>query len=236
MSNIDPTNSTQMVSDTLFTFSISPSNGTFALLQKFPAGGIGPRAFSINGNGTMVAVALNISNRLAVIARDAVSGLMTGILGLLELDVGAQGELVTSAIWDEEVDDGGNTGSILSSLSSLLAETVTPCPSAASVISSPAAPAASTSNGYSGAGNSPSPTSAAASPPSGAAVATPTPFQAGMVGDCTKFYLVVSGDTCNSIATAAGINISDFYTWNPAVGSSCATLFLNNNVCIGVGS
>ena len=68
------------------------------------------------------------------------------------------------------------------------------------------------------------------------AVTTPTPFQASMVGNCTKFHLVVSGDTCSSIATAAGVSLSDFYTWNPAVGTSCATLFAKNNVCIGVGS
>jgi LysM repeat protein len=68
------------------------------------------------------------------------------------------------------------------------------------------------------------------------AVTTPTPFQAGMIGNCTKFHLIVSGDTCSSIATAAGISLSDFYTWNPAVGTTCATLFADNNVCIGVGS
>jgi hypothetical protein len=68
------------------------------------------------------------------------------------------------------------------------------------------------------------------------AITTPTPFQTGMIGNCTKFHLVVSGDTCSSIATAAGISLSDFYIWNPAVGTSCATLFAENNVCIGVGS
>ncbi len=68
------------------------------------------------------------------------------------------------------------------------------------------------------------------------AVTTPTPFQAGMIGNCTNFHLVVSGDTCSSIASAAGISLSDFYTWNPAVGTSCAKLFAENNVCIRVGS
>lgn len=70
----------------------------------------------------------------------------------------------------------------------------------------------------------------------GAVIATPSPFQGGMIGSCTKFHLVVAGDTCSSIATDAGISLSDFYTWNPAVGSTCATLLAKNNVCIGGGT
>jgi hypothetical protein len=55
-----------------------------------------------------------------------------------------------------------------------------------------------------------------------------------MVGNCNKFYLVASGDTCAAIATAAGISLSSFYAWNPAVGSTCGTLDLGDYVCIGV--
>jgi hypothetical protein len=243
MANFDTTNSTQMVSDTLFTFAISPSNGTFTLLQAFPAGGISPRQFSINANGTMVAVALNIDNRLTVIARDVASGMMTGILGYLNLDIGCQPGMVTSAVWDED-GEGGNgggnvTSTVTSSMISTLLITVTEASSVASGTSQPTAPMPSTGTGYSSSvGVQPSTTSGpsgGASPPS-TPVATPSPFQTGMVGDCTNFYLVASGDTCNSITTAVGISLSDFYTWNPAVGSSCKTLFLDNNVCIGVGS
>jgi hypothetical protein len=70
----------------------------------------------------------------------------------------------------------------------------------------------------------------------GTAVSTPTPFQAGMVAGCTQFHLVVANDTCSSIASAAGISLSDFHTWNPAVGSSCASLDVADNVCVGVGT
>lgn len=185
----------------------------------------------------MVAVALNTDNRLTVIARDVASGMMTGMLGYLNLDIGGQPGGVTSAVWDEDSDGaggygGGNvTSTVTSSMTSTLLITVTEASSVASGTSSPAASMPSTGTGYSSPiGVQPSTTSGpsgGASPPPGTAVATPSPFQTGMVGNCTNFYLVVSGDTCSSIATAAGISLSDFYTWNPAVGTSCATLFLN---------
>lgn len=69
---------------------------------------------------------------------------------------------------------------------------------------------------------------------SGNGVATPTPTQSGMVSNCKKFYLVVSGDGCYDIAAAAGIALSDFYAWNPAVGDTCAGLWPNYYVCVGI--
>ncbi|RAH71405.1 LysM peptidoglycan-binding domain-containing protein [Aspergillus aculeatinus CBS 121060] len=62
---------------------------------------------------------------------------------------------------------------------------------------------------------------------------TPSPIQTGMTATCDEFYLVVSGDTCAAIASNAGIALSDFYAWNPAVGSSCADLDIGDYVCIG---
>lgn len=62
----------------------------------------------------------------------------------------------------------------------------------------------------------------------------PTPYQTGMAANCKKFHFVVSGDQCGNIATAAGITLANFYLWNPAVGSTCATLYLGDYVCIGV--
>jgi hypothetical protein len=64
-------------------------------------------------------------------------------------------------------------------------------------------------------------------------VSTPTPYQTGMVTNCNKFHLVTSGDQCGTIASNAGISLTNFYAWNPAVGSTCATLGLNEYVCIG---
>ncbi|KAL1962645.1 hypothetical protein VTN77DRAFT_9279 [Rasamsonia byssochlamydoides] len=78
-------------------------------------------------------------------------------------------------------------------------------------------------------------TSTTSSPTStSSGVVTPTPTQTGMVTDCDQFYLVQSGDTCASIVSAENISLSDFYSWNPAVGSSCQSLWLGYYVCVGV--
>jgi LysM repeat protein len=130
---------------------------------------------------------------------------------------------------------------VIESLTSALLPTPTDTPTPTH-IPTPTDPTGVTGAASTGVGPSTAPPTALVSTTSGSAasaagaVTTPTPFQAGMIGNCTKFHLVVSGDTCSSIATAAGVSLSDFYTWNPAVGPSCATLFAENNVCIGVGS
>lgn len=56
-----------------------------------------------------------------------------------------------------------------------------------------------------------------------------------MVSGCTKFYLVVANDGCWAIANANSIALEDFYAWNPAVGSDCATLQPTYYVCVGRG-
>ncbi|RAL11195.1 uncharacterized protein BO97DRAFT_406413 [Aspergillus homomorphus CBS 101889] len=70
---------------------------------------------------------------------------------------------------------------------------------------------------------------------SAADAAAPTPTQPGIAASCNSFHLVASGDNCASIATAAGISLSDFYSWNSNVGSGCNNLWLGYYVCIGVG-
>ncbi|KAL6867810.1 carbohydrate-binding module family 50 protein [Trichoderma novae-zelandiae] len=68
----------------------------------------------------------------------------------------------------------------------------------------------------------------------GNGIATPTPTQTGMVKNCNKFYLVVSGDGCFDIAAANNIALDDFYTWNPAVKTDCSGLFPSYYVCVGI--
>ncbi|KAI0903549.1 hypothetical protein F4823DRAFT_269713 [Ustulina deusta] len=65
-------------------------------------------------------------------------------------------------------------------------------------------------------------------------IATPTPIQTGTVSNCDDFYLVRSGDSCANIASAEGISLSNFYAWNPAVGTTCADLEAGVYVCIGL--
>ncbi|KAK1625448.1 hypothetical protein BDP81DRAFT_474374 [Colletotrichum phormii] len=68
----------------------------------------------------------------------------------------------------------------------------------------------------------------------GNGISTPTPIQEGMVGNCNKFYKVKSGDGCAAIASSTGIALADLYTWNPAVGNTCASLWLDTYICVGV--
>ncbi|KAK7918376.1 hypothetical protein PG985_010250 [Apiospora marii] len=68
----------------------------------------------------------------------------------------------------------------------------------------------------------------------GNGVSTPTPTQTGMAGNCNKFYRVVGGDTCGSIATSQGIPLTDLYAWNQALGSTCSGLWTDYYVCVGV--
>ncbi|RAL14683.1 putative LysM domain protein [Aspergillus homomorphus CBS 101889] len=60
------------------------------------------------------------------------------------------------------------------------------------------------------------------------------PQQTGIASNCASYYFVESGDTCAKIATAKGISLSDFYAWNPAVGSACSTLKAGYWVCVGI--
>lgn len=85
-------------------------------------------------------------------------------------------------------------------------------------------------------GSSP-PTKTSAKPTTtkaGNGIATPTPVQTGMTGNCKKFYKVVSGDGCWAIANNNNIALNDFYKWNTAVGSDCKTLYPDYYVCVGI--
>ncbi|GAP93034.1 hypothetical protein SAMD00023353_10200160 [Rosellinia necatrix] len=64
----------------------------------------------------------------------------------------------------------------------------------------------------------------------------PTPTQSGIPKNCGSYYLVRSGDTCQKIVDkyAGKITLSQFYSWNPAVGSNCQSLFLGYYVCVGL--
>lgn len=67
-------------------------------------------------------------------------------------------------------------------------------------------------------------------PPAG-----PTPTQSGITSKCANYYQVKSGDTCANIVAKYGtFSLSDFYSWNPAVGSDCASLWTGYYVCVGV--
>ncbi|KAL4862725.1 hypothetical protein BDV12DRAFT_207026 [Aspergillus spectabilis] len=69
----------------------------------------------------------------------------------------------------------------------------------------------------------------------GNGVATPMPIQPGMTGSCSRFYQVLAGDQCGTIAGNAGITLANFLRWNPGVGgNSCSLLWLGYWVCVAV--
>ncbi|KAH8889139.1 hypothetical protein GQ53DRAFT_825896 [Thozetella sp. PMI_491] len=63
----------------------------------------------------------------------------------------------------------------------------------------------------------------------------PGPTQTGIAPNCDAWYVVVAGDTCDGIVSKYGnLTLAQFYSWNPAVGSSCQFLDSGYAVCIGV--
>jgi hypothetical protein len=75
-------------------------------------------------------------------------------------------------------------------------------------------------------------TTAAPTPTNG--IATPTPIQPGMVDNCDAFHFVVDTDICSTIVKKYGISLSQFYTWNPKIGTDCGGLWLGVNVCVSI--
>jgi 6-phosphogluconolactonase (cycloisomerase 2 family) len=73
--NPDPNNSTQVPSDSLVTFK-PQANGKLAFVQLAKSGGVYPRHFSMNGNGTLIAVANQQSKNVDVYARNLETGMI----------------------------------------------------------------------------------------------------------------------------------------------------------------
>jgi 6-phosphogluconolactonase (cycloisomerase 2 family) len=73
--NPDPKNSTQLPSDSLVTFKPS-EDGKLSFVQLAKSGGYYPRHFQMNKNGSMIAVANQISKNVAVYARNLETGLI----------------------------------------------------------------------------------------------------------------------------------------------------------------
>lgn len=76
------------------------------------------------------------------------------------------------------------------------------------------------------------PTTTPTTPDNG--ISTPSPIQTGMTKDCNKFHLIKSTTTCASIKDYYNLPLSDFYKWNPAVGTTCTSLLVDYYVCVSV--
>ncbi|KAF2034429.1 putative isomerase YbhE [Setomelanomma holmii] len=86
--NMDHCNQTEVRSDSLVTFRPTRS-GKLEFFELTPSGGLNPRHFSLNKDGSMVAVANQGSGNIAVYARDIATGRITeqvaAVAGLGEL-------------------------------------------------------------------------------------------------------------------------------------------------------
>lgn len=63
-----------------------------------------------------------------------------------------------------------------------------------------------------------------------------TPTQTSIAADCDQLCLVSPLDTCAVIISNNDLNSTDFYTWNPAVGTDCSGLTPDYYVCVGISS
>ncbi|KAF5542206.1 hypothetical protein FPHYL_11597 [Fusarium phyllophilum] len=86
-------------------------------------------------------------------------------------------------------------------------------------------------------GHSPTPTKSTTTskvePTNG--IETPSPVQSGVSKNCSKFHLVkTTTTTCKSIEEYYKLPLSDFYKWNPAIGTDCRSLLAGYWVCISV--
>ncbi|KAI8658069.1 hypothetical protein NCS57_01187500 [Fusarium keratoplasticum] len=77
-------------------------------------------------------------------------------------------------------------------------------------------------------------TTSASATATGTDVVTPSPVQSGIASNCNDFYLVQAGDGCWAIAIDHGIELNDFYEWNPAVKNDCSGLQAKVYVCVGI--
>lgn len=67
-------------------------------------------------------------------------------------------------------------------------------------------------------------------------VGAPGPTQDGVAGGCTRWHVAHEGNSCYWIAHDNGIQLDQFYGWNPAVnnGGTCAGLWLGYAYCVGL--
>ncbi|KAI8163641.1 LysM domain-containing protein [Colletotrichum sp. SAR 10_70] len=66
-------------------------------------------------------------------------------------------------------------------------------------------------------------------------VTTPDPAQPGMVDNCNRFYKVVAGDTCTTIASKNGVTIAQLAAWNTQIGgTACTGIWAEYYICTGI--
>lgn len=94
--NWDPSNCTEIPSDSVQSWAIDPATGALAFVQNAPSGGSYPRQFSINKDGSLAAVGLQFGASVVIIQRNVTDG----TFGEFVAEIGIPGQ-ITSVIFDD---------------------------------------------------------------------------------------------------------------------------------------
>jgi LysM repeat protein len=88
-----------------------------------------------------------------------------------------------------------------------------------------------------------SPTTTTTTPPGTTTTTTstsagaPGPTHTGQPSNCNQWHVVVDGDTCATVSSQAGLPLTQFLAWNPAVSADCQQNFwLRSAYYVGLGA
>ncbi|CEL06011.1 hypothetical protein ASPCAL07123 [Aspergillus calidoustus] len=56
----------------------------------------------------------------------------------------------------------------------------------------------------------------------------------GIAENCDAFYLISSGDQCDSIASRHSITVDQLNSWNSEINDNCSNLWLGYYICVHV--
>lgn len=62
----------------------------------------------------------------------------------------------------------------------------------------------------------------------------PEPHQPNTRAGCKEYYQAINGDYCYKIAIDKGVNLIDFMSWNPDVGSGCMNMLAGYWYCLRI--
>ncbi|KAI0437595.1 hypothetical protein F4803DRAFT_555865 [Xylaria telfairii] len=74
--------------------------------------------------------------------------------------------------------------------------------------------------------------------PTSTTITAPGPTQSGIVSNCDKYAVAMSGDSCSDFASRNEITNAELFAWNPVLGSkgeNCAnSLWVGEYYCVGI--
>ncbi|KAI7551564.1 hypothetical protein KC331_g2480 [Hortaea werneckii] len=173
------------------------------------------------------------SSSLASSTGEATSTATSSSLGSSTEDVTSTANSSSLASSTEEATPAATGSTLASSTLSLTSDPAEPTVSTASTVSSESLVPTTTSSPVSTVTPS-SVTDALTQRASTCGTAQPhAATQAGIVSDCTQWYVAQSGDYCYSVAERFGISVDTFMEWNPAVDPpACPNMLAGFAYCV----